>query len=252
MRVLSVLFVVGCGGTTGNGLVSFATRAGGPVEAHPGLEFDTGLGYHLTLIRAKLHIGAVYLNRSRPSSGGPEAPCSLPGIYVGQAFGGEKGIDLDLLSPMLQPFAIAGEGTADLALTAEVWLSGGDVHALEDPTPIFDVAGNASQGGQSWPFSATVTIGANRKISTVSAATPGTNPICRQRIVSPILVDFALSNRGTLDLRIDPRGMFHGLDFAQSPPGELIIPDQAGGIGGALLKGVSANSGVYQFTFSGE
>lgn len=249
---LLVLFVAGCGGTTGSGLVTFTARAGGPAGILAGgpLEFDTGSGYHVSLTRARFHLGAVYLNMSVPSSGGPEEPCVLPGIYVAEAFGG---IDLDLLSPDLLTFPTPGQGTVNRAVEADVWLTGGDINAADDTTPILQAAGTASKGTQTWPFSATVTIGTNRAVPVQNPAMPGSNPICRQRIASLIPVDILLTDGGTLDLRVDPRGMWNGVDFSSlttsGNPHSFVIPDQPGGAGGALYKGVLSNSGVYQFTW---
>jgi hypothetical protein len=257
--LLSIV-LAGCNGTTGSGLVTFTARAGGPSDAQGGapIAFDTGSGYHMTLTRVKFHFGAIYLNMSVPSSGGSEQPCALPGIYVGQAFGSCTdnlcGVDLDLLTSDLVTLPIPGQGTENPAKEAEVWLTGGDINAPDDPTPILDVAGTATRMGQSWPFTAIVTIGKNRAIPPQSPALPGSNPICHQRIASPIPVDFTLTDGGELDLRVDPRGMWNGFDFAGlTPPASgntYVIPDDAGGVENALYKGVIANSGVYQFTWT--
>lgn len=250
------LALVACGGTTGSGLVTFVARAGGRADVKGSLAFETGSGFHVTLSSAIFHLGAVYLNASVPSSGGPEEPCVLPGVYVGEAFGGCQGgrcgVDLDLLSPDLVTFSLPGEGTANPVAEAEVWLTGGDINAAEDPTPILKAAGTAAKGGQQWPFTAAVTIGSNRKPAVVNPALPGANPVCRQRIVSPIPVGFNLSDGGVLDLRVDAAGMWNSVDFStlSASGGTYVIPDQAGGAGGALLKGVAANSGVYRFTFT--
>ena len=253
--VSMVIASAGCNGTTGSGLVTFSARAGGPVDAAPNLAFDSGIGYHVTLTQAQLHVGAVYLNMTVPSSGGPDEPCILPGIYVGQAFGpcdasGVCGVDLDLLSPALHPFTASADGTANPALEAEVWLTSGDINATTDTTPVFVTAGTASNNGVDYPFAATVTIGQNRQLPTQNPAMPGANPICRQRIVSPIPVDITLTNGGTLDLRVDPRGMFDEVDFATltaGSDGTFAIPDVAGGIGGAFFKGVTA---IEQYAFA--
>jgi hypothetical protein len=249
-RALFALLLCGCSGTTGSSLVTFSAVAGGPSDAPGGqLEFDTGSGYHLVLTQSTLHLGAVYLNMSVPTSGGPEEPCILPGIYVGQAY---ANLDLDLLSPTTVPFAGVGEGTANPAVVGEVWLTGSDINASDDPTPILQAAGTASRNGMQWPFTAAVTIGSNRQIPATNPAMPGANPICRQRIVSPIRIDLTLSHGGTLYLRIDPRGMWNGVDFASLPPstGTYVIPDEQGGVGGQLFKGVVAAGGVYQFSFT--
>jgi hypothetical protein len=250
------LCAIGCSGSTGSGLVSFRARVGGPADAGPMLAFDSGMGYHITLARARFHLGAVYLNMSVPSSGGPEEPCILPGIYVGEVFGscqpsGACGLDLDLLSPDLVPFDLPGNGTANPAVEAEVWLTAGDINRAADPTIIFDVAGVAARAGVEWPFAATITIGANRQLPVQNPAAPGTNPICRQRIVSPIPVALTLTDGGTLDVRVDPRAMFNGVDFTAlaASGGSYVIPDQQGGVGGALFKGVTSTL-PYQLTYS--
>jgi hypothetical protein len=149
-------------------------------------------------------------------------------------------------------FPTPGGGTANAAVEAEVWLTSGDINATEDPVPVLDVAGTASRGAQSWPFSATVTIGSNRQIPPSSPAMPGSNPICRQRIVSLIPVSFRLTDGGTLDLVVDPAAMFNGVDFAALTPrsdGSLVIPNQQGGVGGAFFKGITT-AAPYHFTYS--
>ena len=213
----------------------------------------------MSLTSAQLHFGAVYLNMSVPSSGGPQEPCVLPGIYVGQAFGpcdasGRCGVDVDLLSPSLTTFTTSGEGTVNQAVEAEVWLTGGDINAAQDATPILQVAGTATRGSDTWPFTSTITISGNRAVPPPNAAMPGANPICRQRIASLIPIDFTLDDGGTLDVRIDPRGMFDSVDFSTlGAPGSatpLVIPDTSSGAGQALYKGLLANAGVYRFTWT--
>jgi len=264
MKAFALVFALvaaGCRGTTGSGLVHFTARAGGPSDIVAGapLEFDSGAGFHVSLTMAQFHFGAAYLNMSVPSSGGPQEPCVLPGIYVGQAFGacdggGRCGVDVDLLSPLLTTFTTSGEGTVNHAVEADVWLTGGDINAADDRTPILQVAGTAMRGSDAWPFTSTITIGQNRAIPPPNAAMPGANPICRQRIASLIPVDVMLTDGGTLDLRIDPRGMFDSLDFssigAAGSAMPLDIPDTSSGAGQALYKGLLANAGVYRFTWT--
>ena len=248
----TLLFVCGCGGTTGSALVTFSGEASGPSGADGGsLSFTTGSGADVTLTKAQLHLGAVYLNQSVPASGAAAEPCISPGIYVAELFGG---LDVDLLSPSAVPFPSSGEGTETEAHTAEVWLVGGDVNADDDSTPILEVAGSATQDGASYPFMATVTIGANRKPLVSNAAMPGANPICHRRIVTPILVDITPKSGGTLALHIDPRPMFNSVDFSKvtevpDAPGTYEIPDTSSGAGGALFKGLTASFGVYSFSF---
>jgi len=262
---LLALLVAGCGDTTGSALVAFSATAAGPSDATGGpISFSyvavpaTGTSpavtAQVTLTRATLHIGALYLNQSVPLSGAGAAPCILPGIYVAQIFGP---IDVDLLSGSPQAFPVQGEGTQTEAKTAEVWLTGGDVNAQQDPTVILDVEGTAVEGGETYPFTGIVTIGTNRAKQVTNPATPGANPMCRQRIVTPILVDITPSSGGTLALQIDPRPMFNNVDFAakgaltqvSTSPLQYQIPDANTGAGKALYGGMFVNSGVYSFTW---
>jgi hypothetical protein len=266
MRRLSILLLCGCSGSTGGGLVTFHAQAGGPARATGTLDFDTGHqpSYHVTLSAASFHLGAVYFNSVVPSSGGPAEECiKSTGVYVGELFGdcegGACGLGLpSLLTPDLVAFPLAGVGTTTPASEAEIWLSSGDIDADSDPIPVFTADGVASAGGQSWPFSASVTINrANRGIPSENPATPGANPICRQRIVGRIPVDLTLANGGTLSLRVDPAGIFNEVDFATlaatvepGPDGKYLIPDSNDDpTGSALYDGVVSNSGVYFFNF---
>jgi hypothetical protein len=257
--LLFALLVLSCGGTTGSGLVTFTAQVGGPADATGGpLTFQTGFGYTVTLTRARLHLGAVYLNEAVPTSGAGASSCVLPSIYVAEVFGP---VDVDLLSPELKAFPNPGEGTVTEARTAEVWLTGGDVNAASDPTVILDVAGTAVKGGANIPFQGTVTISNNRAIPVVSSAFPGSNPICKQRIVTPIGIDLTPTHGGVLTLRVQPRGMFQAVDFASLSlaPGSTTIfqiPDANTGAGQALFKGLLSNaasgaSNVYQLGWQG-
>ena|SRR5579862_1726220 len=259
--LIVIVALAGCGGTTGSGLVTFNAVAGGPANVDWTAGFDTGSGYHVTLTNASFHLGAVYLNMTNPSAGGPEAACIQPGIYVAQAFGacqsdGVCGVDLNLLKSDSIPFGVLGEGTANLAAEAEVWLTGGDINDANDTTPILQATGTASRDGVDWPFTTTVTIAGNRQIPAPNVAEPGLHPICRQRIVSPIVLPggLQLSDGGTLDVTVDARGMFNQVDFAELSAGgnlpQYTIPDDQSILGTAMYKGVMANSGVYGFAFA--
>jgi hypothetical protein len=204
--------LAGCGGSTGSGLVTFAAAGAGPGDA-PGSTpwaFDTSAGFHVELTRATLHVGAVYLNASPPISGAGETSCILPGVYIAEVI---KGRDIDLLSPTPQPFPTKGEGKTDPASIGEVWLMGTrDVNETVDPTPILVIAGAASKAGVTRSFSGTLTISKNRK-KTPPTATPWANPICKERIVTPIRIDVVPRDTGTLVMRADPRQLLASVDF---------------------------------------
>jgi hypothetical protein len=258
LLMTSLILLAGCGGTTGSALVTFSGEASGPSDANGGpLSFTTGAGADVTLTQARLHLGAVYLNQAVPASGAAAQPCVSQGTYVAELFGG---LDVDLLSPDAVPFPSVGEGTETRARTAEVWLIGGgtngsDINAADDSTVILAVEGTAEQNGASYPFSAAITIGANRTPKVTNPALPGASPICHQRIVSPIAVDLTPRSGGKLRLHIDPRPMFDNVDFSQATvlseqPLKYQIPDTSAGPGYALFKGLVADYGVYQFDFS--
>ncbi len=210
--VASLALAASCVGTTGSGLVTFRATASGPSDFDAKQTFASGLGYAVTLTRAKLHVGAVYLNRSVPTSGAQATSCTLPGIYVAEVL---DGLDVDVLDPTPQAFPVNGDGTADHASAGEVWLTGGDVTADDDATVILDLAGTASKGGATFPFEGKITIGKNRAVAPADPSQPGSNPMCKQRIVTPIPIDVVPKSGGELRLEIDPRAWFDNVDFAR-------------------------------------
>lgn len=253
---LALTLPVACIGTTGSDLVTFRAFGAGPADLPAdarakGLSFVSGLGWSITLTRATLHVGAVYLNRSAPVSGGQERACFLPGVYVAQVLGG---VDIDALSAELQPFPEPGTGTADHAITGEVWLTGGRVDEPDDRTILADVAGTATRGAASMRFEGTLTIGKNRVPPRTDPARPGAKPLCAERIVTPIPISLTPTNGGSLVVRIDPRAWFANVELAEleaaSPEGDLrLIPDDSSTQPGAnLYAGLrSASAGAYRF-----
>jgi len=75
-----------------------------------------------------MYIGAVYVDEA-PLATGAESPiCTNPGVYAAQV---PAGVEVDLLSTTPQAFAVQGNGTADLGLSWELWLTQGDVNAAD-------------------------------------------------------------------------------------------------------------------------
>ena len=249
-----VVFLAACSDTTGGALVTFAAAAAGPADATGGpLTFTNGLGYGVTLTRAKLHVGALYLNQTVPTSGSQETGCILPGIYVAEVL---SSLEVDTLSPAQQPFAARGEGIASPATAGELWLTGGDINDSSDTTVILDAAGTATLGGTSYPFAAALTIASNRLIASKDPAYPGANPICKQRIVPVFPISLTPQSTGTLLLRIDPRALFASIDFASVPQASLTPPlyrfanDNNNPADLSLFaNGLRARSGVYEFSW---
>lgn len=247
LALASSLTAPGCVGSTGSDLVTFDAAAAGPADAKQGQDyaFTSGRGYHVSLACARLHVGAVYLNRSLPTSGAQDTNCILPGFYVAEV---TQGLDIDVLSGTPQPFPGKGQGTSERAEVGEVWLTHGDVNAPDDPGVVLDVAGTAERGGASYPFQGQLTIGQNRATPVADPSLPSANPICKQRIVSPILddqpptsrgIDITPRNGGSLLLRVDPKGWFSNVDFQRLGQ----APRQTGG----PCAGTSADAPRYTF-----
>jgi hypothetical protein len=231
-------------GTTGGNVVAFDVAAAG---ADGAATLDTPLGWHVVLTRAKLHLGAVYLNLSVPISGSQETSCILPGVYTAEEL---SAIDVDVLSTSLQPFPARGTGTDDEARTGEVWLTGGDVNASSDSTVIADLAGTATKGTQVVPFAATITISSgNRGIPPSDPAQPSQHPICKQRIVSPIAIDLHPRDGSTLVIRVDTRPWFGNVDFAALPADGVFPDSNTNAASQNLFTGLRAATATFQLSF---
>ncbi|MGH7437610.1 MAG: hypothetical protein ACRENE_18185 [Polyangiaceae bacterium] len=259
--VASLVFA--CVGTTGGELVSFSAAAAGPADAQPGmpLAFTTG-AWHVVLAKAILHIGAVYLDQSLPVSGSQGTSCIFPGTYVAQV---TTGRDVDLLSPTPQPFPVQGQGTTlPQALVGQIWLTCGNVNeeaqascrSGSSANAILIIAGTADDlNGTSVPFEGTITIGTNRQATGAQAA--GSDPICKERIVS-IPTNVTVQATGGLLVRVDPRQLFNKVDFSQLtklPDGNFGFSDDPSSASYTqpsrnLYQNLRSAGAVYSFTWS--
>ena len=246
-----LLLATACIGTTGSDLVTFPAFAAGPADANgQPITFTNGRGWNITLTKATLHVGAVYLNRSVPVSGGQERECFLPGVYVAEVL---SGVDVDVLSSRPQRFPGVGNGTEDRAVTGEVWLTGQRIDSLDDRTTIADVVGTATRDGVSMRFEATITIGKNRVAASTDPARPGANPLCAERIVTPIPVNVTPRGSGALLVRIDPRGWFANVELGELEPVSAesdlrrFPDDNSNQPASNLYRGLRSASGVYTF-----
>jgi len=252
IALLTLPWVVGCVGNAGGDLFEFEAYGKGPDDAIFGepYRFTTGRDYQVQLDRAVLHVGALYLNRAQQTSVGSDTSCTLPGIYSAEV---TTGRDLDLLSSEQQPFPELGHGTDDTARTGEVWLTGGDVYAESDPTVIFDVKGSAEKDGIAYPFSGKLTISTNRKVTPQNPALPGSKPLCKERVVSPIAMDLSPVPGASLVLTVDPQKIFANVEFSEleriddDPPEYRIRDDDGDQPSLNVYNGIRASVGVYAF-----
>ncbi len=235
-------------GTTGGELFEVDAYAAGPEDAVAGqpYQFRTNRGFDVVLDKAVLHIGAVYLNKTEPTSVASDTSCYLAGLYVAEV---TSGLDVNVLDPEPQPFPSKAFATSERAHTAEIWLSGGDIEATSDPTIIAEIEGTATKDGESYPFSASITIGDNRKLPATDPALPGASPICKTRIVTPISVDLTPTATGTLVVRVDPKRWFSNVAFDQlEKKGDRFEfrDDSFDQPSRNLFNGLRANDGVYE------
>lgn len=213
LLLAALALAAGCG-ETGGQRFTFAASAAGPEGGTGGpLAFPTGLGFNVTLTRARVHVGAVYLNESVPTSGAQGGSCILPGLYAAQVL---SGLDVDVLRGEAQPFPERGEAITLPAALGEVWLTGVPIDVVDDSTVILDVAGEAEKEGTRWPFEGRITISRNRLVPPATPVLPGANPICKQRIVATVFdpaAPIVPTPGGSLRLRANPRAWFDGVDF---------------------------------------
>jgi hypothetical protein len=248
----SLALALACVGTTGGELVRFTAAASGPSDAmNHTLDFTSGRGFHVVLTQATLHVGALYLNQSQPVSGAQATNCILPGTYVAEE---TTGRDIDLLDPKPQVFPDYGDGTTTRARVAEIWLKGpGSINDPTDSTPILTLAGTVDVNGQTRAFLGTLSIGANRLPAVSDPSQPSAHPICKERIVSPILVDLLPTANGTLVLSIDPRPLVANVDFAQlhqfstDPPLWGFVDDSSDQPSISLYQALRSAGDVYRF-----
>jgi hypothetical protein len=200
-----------CSGTTGGDVFSFRAVARGPATTEDGRhELDTGSGFHVTLDRARVRLGALYLNRTVPTSVSADTTCTLAGGYVAEV---TTGVVLDALTGAPTELPAPGLALAERALTGEIWLASGDVNDPSDSEPVLDLSGRAEKDGVLYPFEALLTIGQNRDVP-APGATPGAKPICKERIVAPIPVDLLPRPGGRLLVEVDPARMLDAVDFS--------------------------------------
>ncbi len=203
-----------CNGTTGDALVTFPAYASGAPGAGEAFAVN---GFSVQLTSAKMRIGAVYVDEAPLASGAEGPSCIDPGVYSAQVPGG---VEVDLLSSAPQEFSVLGNGTADLGLSWDLWLTDGDINEV-NTAHMVDLQGSATRGadGAVFSFGAIVTINeGNRQIPVSDPSQPGLNPICKQRIVQIGGIQLKPFGGGALYVEVDPRQWFAlGLDFSTLP-----------------------------------
>jgi hypothetical protein len=175
--------------------------------------------FTIQLTTATMHVGALYFDEAPPGTGFDGPVCIASGVYAAQVPGP---VDVDLLSTTPQEFSVYGTGTADTALSWQVWLTSGDVNEV-NAKPVVELQGTATDAsGNVMSFGAFVSINQNRSQGSADPAQPGNDPICKSRVVQVGNLDLTFSPGGTLKMTVDPRVWFAQqstpIDFSQLPP----------------------------------
>lgn len=205
----------GCGeGSTGSGTVDVEVAFQGVETQGGSYRFITPLGYVVELSEASLWVGAVYANELVPTPGSQELPCVLPGIYVLEA---TQGLWIDALDAHTQVLPTPARAIQERGRMVELWLKseGVDINAADDAAVVATYVGRASRDESSWSFRGEVSIGRQRRTPDPDPTRPGANPICKERIVRGLPLDFTPSQAGSLVVAVDPAIWFAEVNFAE-------------------------------------
>lgn len=216
-----------CSGTTGSRRFSFDARAGG-IERAPGpYTFVNERGWSVTLDRATVTLGPLYLDTVPPISEqqGWLRRALLPVAHAaGESHLGEGRVvaevlgqvTFDALSPTLVPFAARGTLTQEQVRTGVVCFYPPPGTALETPRIdqiAVDVAGSAERGESTVRFRGALVFD-DTWLPDRKPGAPGNQSMVAVRTVRGIPASFLPAEGGALELRMDVRRLFAGADFA--------------------------------------
>jgi hypothetical protein len=213
LGVMAGVALASCNGTTGDRLVTFSAFASGA----PGASRSFQVGdFSVQLMAARMRIGALYFDEAPPGTGFDGPVCIASGIYAAQVPGP---VEVDLLSSQPVEFSVYANGSADTALSWQIWLTDGDVNEVNFAHMV-DLEGVATASdGQKFSFGAVVTINDNRLPPVSDPSQPGQSPICKQRIIQIGGIALQFFQGGALFVTVDPRAWFNlGIDFSQLSP----------------------------------
>lgn len=266
---------VGCG-STGSARFAFTATAAG-IERDPTQPFSfvNETGWSITLTRANVTLGPVYLNVIAPLNDGPTS--LLPRLGVRRAFGDDDHlgggrevgevlgqVTFDALAPTPTPFPVAGTMTQEQIRTAEIWLWPPPDQAPETlniESPSVDVAGEAVRGDTRVRFRGALIL----NDAWTTDAKPGdrsAQPVTSLRKVRGVPTTFFPTQGGSLAIRFDVRALFRGADFsnlAANPADrdgtKILVQSRTGRLTTDqvmrnLFQGLRASTGTYAVRWS--
>jgi hypothetical protein len=228
--------LLGCGTDTGSRRFQFEASAGGAATATGApLQFTNQTGWAITLTRADVTLGPLYLNVEPPLRTSwldwlvrpafAQASHLDDGRIVGEVLGQ---VTFSALSSELVPFPVPGSMAQEEVRTAEVWFYPSPAVAAESTaidTVALVVAGEASRDGVTYAFAGELVLD-DDWIAEQVAGTRGTSSLAGIRQVRGIAAGFFPEEGGRLELRLDVTQLFRGANFASLEDN----PPDAGGV----------------------
>lgn len=212
-------------GSTGSTRFRFDARvAGVERDAAEPFTFTNETGWTVTLTKANVTIGPVYLNVIAPLR---DEGAFVPWLGVRHAFGDDDHlgegrmvgevlgqVTFDALSPSFTIFPLPGTMTQEPIRTAEIWLwppTSPERVGIDDP--VIEMAGEAVRAGARVRFRGALILNE----AWAADAKPGersAQPITAVRKVRGVPASFFPHEGGALEIRFDVRRLFRGADFA--------------------------------------
>jgi hypothetical protein len=239
----------GCTGGTGSQRFSFTAQVRGTAPSATGdYRFVNEKGWRITLTRATVTLGPVYLNVVpalgsesaslwdwvvRPAYAQGEMHLSS-GRVVGEVL---SQVTFDALTSDAVAFPSGGSVTQEQVRTAEVWFypepgTPGDARQLD--TVALDIAGSAERDGEVVRFRGLLKLD-EAWISEQNVGSRGNLSLTEIRKVRGISADFFPSQGGMLELGFDVKRLLRGADFASLASNQtdadgtkILLPGKAG------------------------
>jgi len=255
----------GCASTTGTKKIPFEAFAGGTSEA--ARPFVNAKGFEVTLRRADLVFGPIYLNVIAPRQG---ITAGLMGLLEREAFAAGEDhlgsgrvvgevlgqVRVDALNDALVPFPVPGVATNEGVRTADVWFFppiGQDPDTPNVP-PALVVEGTAARGGRTVAFRGALVFD-ETWLPEAAIASREARTLADIRRVRGIAAQFVPDDGGRLVVRFDVRALFRGADFdalAQNPADadgtKRLVQGRASGVDQVmtnLFQGIKSTTGPW-------
>lgn len=222
---VAMFTLLACSADTGSQRLAFEAVAGGAASATGApLVFTNQTGWAITLTRADVTLGPVYVNVQPPLRLGnwldwlvPPAFAQAAHLDEGRVAGEVLGqVTFSALSAELVPFSVTGTLAQEQVRTVEVWFyprPGVAAETAAIDTVALDVAGEATRDGVSYPFAGQLVLDEDWVADQV-AGTRGTASITEIRQARGVAADFFPIEGGRLELRLDITRLFRGANFA--------------------------------------